>query len=429
MKISVQKLREHSNYSKFIELGRLITVTGGAQLFVQASVLICGILIIRLMPTEEYALYTITNAMLGTLSVLSDGGISAGVMSSGGKVWKDKEKLGVVLVTGLALRRKFAIVSLLIAIPILSYLLLQHGAGILTVILIVIALIPAFFAALSDSLLEIIPKLHQDIVPLQKNQIFVSLSRTFLSALLLFFFPFAYLALVINGITRIYGNFKLRKIASGFSDFSQKHSPEVEKDILKIVKRILPTSIYFCFSGQITVWLISIFGSTNSIAEVGALTRLTMILSVFSAMSGSLLVPRFSRLVDNRRQLFLFFISVQGLVLGACVFLLLFTWLFSSQLLYIIGNRYTHLSSELILCMIGACFTFLGGVSFTLFSSRGWMINPILSIAIDVLVIIVGVMLFNISTLSGVLAFNIMTAAFLYISNTTYAIYKINKIK
>lgn len=85
----------------------MIFITGGAQVLVQLTGLISGILIIRLLPTNEYAFYTLANTMLGTLAVLAGGGISTGGMSEGGKVWRDKARLGGVLATGLKLRRKF----------------------------------------------------------------------------------------------------------------------------------------------------------------------------------------------------------------------------------------------------------------------------------------------------------------------------------
>ena len=173
MKDILSKLKYHPKYETILNWGKLISITGSAQIIVQILGFASGILIIRLLPVQEYALYTLANTMLGTMTVLADGGISTGVMSQGAKVWQNKVMLGKVLATGLDLRRKFAIFSLLGATPFLIYLLLHNGASWLTTVLIVASLIPAFLAALSDTLLEIVPKLHQDILPLQKNQLMV----------------------------------------------------------------------------------------------------------------------------------------------------------------------------------------------------------------------------------------------------------------
>ena len=59
-------------------------------------------------------------------------------------------------------------------------------------------------------------------------------------------------------------------------------------------------SIYFCFSGQITIWLISIFGNTTSIAEVGALGRLAMRLNIFTVRFSIIVIPWYAKLVEKK---------------------------------------------------------------------------------------------------------------------------------
>ena len=202
MKVLAQRISNNPNYAKALEWGKLITITGGAQILVQLTGFVSGIAIIRLLPIQEYAFYTLANTMLGAMVMLSDSGVGSGVMAESGKVWQDKQKLGAVLATGLVLRKRFAIISLLFTLPVLVYLLYSHGASWLTILLIIAAIIPAALAALSDSLLEIAPKLHQDIKPLQRNSAEVSLIRLALSGLLVFFAPFTFAALLANGLRR-----------------------------------------------------------------------------------------------------------------------------------------------------------------------------------------------------------------------------------
>ncbi|WP_304199590.1 hypothetical protein [Flavobacterium alvei] len=136
MKEKLTKIKQHPKYDTILNWGKLISITGGAQVIVQAVGFVCGILIIRLLSVEEYAFYTLANTMLGAMTVLSDGGISTGVMAEGGKVWQDKEKLGRVLVTGLEMRKKFGVISLMVSLPILLYLLIQKVRLIFGTILI-----------------------------------------------------------------------------------------------------------------------------------------------------------------------------------------------------------------------------------------------------------------------------------------------------
>jgi O-antigen/teichoic acid export membrane protein len=418
-------LHYNARFSKILHWGKLITITGAAQMLVQAIGLISGIIIIRLLPTEEYALYTLVNTMLGTMTLLADGGISAGVLSQGGLVWQDRTKLGIVLSTGIALRKKFALLSLVIAVPVLLYLLRHHGASLFTSILIVASLIPAFFAALSDSLLEIVPKLHQDIKPLQKNQLGVNFGRLFLTAVTLFFFPWAFVAIIAAGLPRSYGNIKLRKIADNYIEKGQKSDPIVSKEILKVVKRILPGAIYYSFSGQITIWLISIFGRTTGIAQVGALGRISMLLTVFGTIISTLVIPRFARLKRERKVLISFYAITKLLILIVLVGFVILTYLFSHPLLWILGSKYYGLEHELNLTIIGSCISLFAGLSFQLYSSRGWAMLPLVLIILDVSSIVMGLLLFNLSSIDGVLELNIFTSSCLLLINVCFMLYKI----
>ncbi|MDQ6764119.1 MAG: polysaccharide biosynthesis protein [Bacteroidota bacterium] len=427
MKVFSKQIK-HANYSRIIEWGKLVSITGGAQLIVQTTALLSGLLVIRLLPTKEYAWYTLANAMLSTLTVVADGGISAGVMTIGGKIWQDKQKLGTVLSTGIALRKKFAITSLLASTPILIYLLIHHGAGIANVLLIVAALIPAFFAALSDSLLEVVPKLHQQINLLQKNQLTVNICRLLLTLVTVLIFPFAYIAVLAGGIPRIYGNFRLRKIAAAFAEKHQAPNQRIRKKILNIVKGILPGSIYYCLSGQITIWLISIFGTSLSIAEVGALGRLSMILSLFSVVFGILIIPRFARLPNDKHLVLKRFLQLQAglLISGFLIVGILYT--FSTQALSILGPAYKNLKIELILSIIGSYIGVIAGLLYGLSISRGWIINPLINIPLNLIVTAAAISLLNVSTVRGIFIFNICVASVQVLIYLFYVLRKITKL-
>lgn len=428
MKAILIKLKHHPKYDTIVNWGKLISLTGSAQVIVQAVGFVSGILIIRLLSVQEYAFYTLANTMLGAMTVLSDGGISTGVMAQGGKVWKDKKELGKVLVTGLEMRKKFAIASLIVSLPILLYLLLHNGAGWLTAGLIILSIIPAFYATLSDSLLEIPLKLNQSIVPLQKNQIAVSLGRLLMVASTIFIFPFAYLSIFTSGVARIWGNIHLKKYANEFADTTEVEDKEVKKEISLIVKRSLPGLIYYCFSGQISTWIISIFGNPASIAQIGALGRISSVITLLMVVFSILIVPRFARMQNQPQKLLrhyskiLFFISIILLFILAC------TYLFSDQILWVLGNNYKKLNTELVLLMTATSITTIMGAALSLYLSRGWIMQYYITISASLLPIVISCFLFDISTLRGILYLNILVASVQMILHVSYGYYKILKL-
>jgi O-antigen/teichoic acid export membrane protein len=429
MKEITQRLMAHPKYARIIEWGKLISITGSVQLLVQASGLLTGIIIIRMLPTKEYAYYTLANTMLGTMTILADGGISSGVMVQGGKVWRNKTQLGAVLATGLKLRKQFAIASLFVAVPILVYLLLHQGASLWVITLVVVSVIPSFYAALSDSMLEIIPKLHQDIKPLQSNQALVGLLRLALSSLSVFIFPFTFIALLANGIPRMFGNIKLKKIASRLADETQTSSLEYEKEILKVVKKTFPGALYYCLSGQITIWLISIFGTTSSIAQIGALTRLSMFLTVFTVIFSTLIVPRYARISNNKGLLLKYFLQILAGLCFLGIAIIGFVYIFPHQLLWILGKDYSGLSQELLLSMIGSCLALISSSVFAISTCRGYIIYPLVSIPLNLLTLVIGIYLFDVNTIYGILLLNIMIAAVQIVMLVVFFFIKVLNLK
>ncbi|MEP5255639.1 MAG: polysaccharide biosynthesis protein [Winogradskyella arenosi] len=408
---------------------KLISVTGSAQIVVQALGFVGGILIIRLLPVEEYAWYVLANTMLGAMTVLADGGISQGVMSEGGKVWQDKQKLGVVLATGLDLRRKFAIVSLIIMVPVLLYFLIKNNASWLTSILITLSLIPAFYASLSDTLLQIVPKLHQNISALQKNQLKVSIGRLIFLFSTLFVFPLTYVVILANGISRMYGNIKLYKIAGADIELGQKPDLEVRGRIVNMVKRILPGAIYYAFNGQLIIWLASVFSDTTSIAYLGALGRINMLLAIFTVMINMLIIPRFARLESNKKLLLKrFFQIIIAVIIPLLVFLSM-VYFFRNQILWVLGESYKELDFELVLNIIAGIFNLLAGTCFSLYASRGWVLKPLITISVNVSITIFGIVIFDISNLLGLLYLNITIALVAFLINANYCFFKIISLK
>ena len=428
MKVLLQTINATPGFARLFDWGKLVTVTGFSQILIQAVGFVCGILVIRLLPTSEYALYTLANTMLGTMAVLADGGISTGVISQGGRVWQDRAKLGTVIATGFHMTRRFGVVSVLVAIPAMLFLMRYHNAQWLTCALIVMALVPAFFSTLSSSLLQIAPRLQQDITRLQKNQVSSNFIRLGLLCTTLVFMPLAFVAIMASSLSQIWANARLRKICAPYADYKQDPDVHIKAEITTFVKRLLPGSIYYCLSGQVTIWLISVFGTTAAIAQVGALARLTMVLTIFSIITSTLIIPRFARLVDQGKILMDWYINIQ-------VFLLLFTivvvagvWLFSDEILWVLGENYQGLNHELVLSIMGGCLNLAVGISFTMNSSRGWLLHPAIGICIGIAGIIGGVMLLDVSTLRGVLLFNIFTGVVGLLIHPLFGFLKIAKV-
>ena len=419
-RIFIEIKRQFSIWSKYVLNASL------RQVAVQALGFISGIVIIRLLSKNEYAYYTVANTMLGTMTVLADGGIATAVTAAGGKVWEDKKKLGKVFYTGWSLKQKFAIISFLCSAPILYYLLIRNDIEVWMAFLIIVSLIPSFFSILSNSFLQIPLKLHQDLDVLQNNQILVAALRLLVLAALVYFIPFSFVIIFVTGLVQLYGNYRIedkskRYLLPGLPD------PEIKSYIIKRVRRTLPLAIYFCLSGQITVWMLSFFGSTDSVAQIGALGRFAVLLTFLTTLFNIILVPRFSRQISHQLLLIKKFLLSLGVLCIPLILLLLFVFIFPEPMLWLLGKDYSSLNRELFLLMAGSCINILAGACYTLYSNRGHVIHPVLGVLLGLSGIFIGLFIFDVSNLVGALYYNLFVAIYSFTINFCYGLFVLSK--
>jgi len=425
MKKLALQLHDNPKYARLFKYSRLVSISALSQGFLQMISFICGVFVMRLLPTHEYALYTLANTMLATMILLADSGVSTGVMAQAAKVWNDNDKLGAVLATGFELRKKFALVSLLVAFPALLYLLLHHGYSWGMSALICISLVPAFIAGLSGTLLEVVFKLRQDIIPLQKIQVLNNLARLALVASLLTIFPWAFIAILAAGIPQLWANRRLKDNSLVHVNWQQQPDVAVRKEIRFTVKRALPGTVYYCLSGQITIWLISVFGNYTAIAQMGALGRLAMVLSVFTVLFSTLVSPRFARLPPGKDVLLKPFLNIMSGLLLLTLLITGFTWLFPAEMLWVLGKNYSGLNMELLLYVTDSCLGLLWGSAYILGATRGWNIHPAFSITVSICSIVAGILLIDVSTVKGVLFLNLFVSIIQVLMYGSYTLLKI----
>ena len=105
---------------------------------------------------------------------------------------------------------------------------------------------------------------------------------------------------------------------------------------------MMPNAIYTCLSGTLSIWLISIFGNTESVAEVGAIERIARLLLVVMALFYLIIEPRFARPIRKQSIAITYPVSYKytlpSWVLGAGIALSIY--LFPQPLVYLLGSHY-----------------------------------------------------------------------------------------
>jgi capsular exopolysaccharide synthesis family protein len=401
---------------KAIYWGKTLSKFVSVQLVIQALGFASGIIVIRTLDKTEYAYYTIANTMQGAMYVLADIGISIGLTAIGGKVWQERYRFGQLINTALQLRIYLAAVALTVVTPILLWMLISNGASIVYAILISAAVLVGINAQLITGVLEVVPRLHSQISRVQNLELIPTGFRLVLLGAAYFTFLNTAVAVFVASISMVLRRFIISRWVTDSVDLKAPINKEDRKQILAIIKNEAPNAVFYCIQGQVTIWLISIFGNTKSIAEVGALGRFAVIFSIINAVMAGIILPSFSR-CQSVSLLYRRYWQIIGTFCLIGLFFVGFTALFPSQILWVLGNKYDHLKNEFLLMVISTVFTSIVGNMWWLNASRAWIQYSWFNIPGTIATQIILIILLDVSTVKGVIIFGILSTVPFFLVN------------
>jgi O-antigen/teichoic acid export membrane protein len=380
------------------------------QAIVQIIGFMSGILIVRTLEQRDYAYFTIANTMQGTINLLADVGISVGLVSIGGRVWQDRHRFGELINTALSLRKKLGALVVVAVTPVMYFMLVKNGASIsYTALLIVVVLIGLGFQ-LSIGVLGVVPRLRADIGRIQMVDISAAVARLVALAGLLFVFLNAGIAVAVASAVSFLQYAMLRNYAAGVIDLDAPENAEDRHSIVRLIKHLAANSVFYCFQGQITIFLISFFARrATSVAEVGALGRLAMIFSVLTNLLANVFVPAFARCQNKGKMRWLYGAIIGGVV-AFSLSIISGAWIFPDEFLFVLGSKYAHLHRELLLMVAGAVLSALTGTFWALNASKAWVSGAWLYIPLTLVTQIALIPYTDFSSVAGVLIFNLLSA-------------------
>lgn len=340
-----------------------------------------GIIVVQTLSIEQYAYYTLANAALGIAAALSDSGMTTALIAQAGRVWQQPDRLGAVMATGLALRRKVTLTCVALLIPILLWFALRGGSSLVPALLLCVAVVPVFYATASVSILEIPLRLHQRLKTLQLTQLISNLARLVLIALTCYVYPAAWLAILSALGPLLLLNRNLRERSSSLADFDAGYDVEARKRVTAQVLRSLPGTIYYVFAGQLTVLLITFFGTTENVAQVGALGRIALVVGIMQIIFNMIATPRYARIPETeKKRLLRLYLLLLGGVAVACVLAVLFADVASGAVLFILGGKYESLTSEVVVAVAAGAMAVLASAASAMAAVRGVVVSPLVSI-------------------------------------------------
>lgn len=378
-----------------------------------------GLLFAWWMSVGDYGAYTIVMTLMGAITLLTKGGTHLGYTAILGRTWPDMHRAAEAIAAALRVRR---LISIVIMPPLLLITwLLLHRAGVEGVrIAAVLALLAALWWA------DMQTRLIDQVLFFAKQTSRLQLLDTALAALRLAGTVMLHVAGMLGligsvAITVMVALLRVRPILYWVRALlpPAPPPPPTPADLTEIgasVRRQLPVEVYYVFQSQLVLILLSLFGSMEQIAGLGALSRINQLLVPVEALTIAFLVPAFTRASTERALHIHVPLVLLTMVPGTVLTLL--AWVHPQALLWLVGANYAHLTQEIFIsCLVN---TLLRGTSsaWSLLAHRGWVRFSWVQIPVGLGFCALAPLVLDLGTLTGAILLQLAFAAGLIAATT-----------
>ncbi|VTU20314.1 hypothetical protein [Variovorax sp. PBL-E5] len=183
----------------------------------------------------------------------------------------------------------------------------------------------------------------------------------------------------------------------------------VDAQVIQIAKPLVLPAIFFQVQGVITVFLVSLLGTSNMLAEVGAFGRLAMVLLVVDRITGTLLFPVLARSPEGPA-LASTVVRVHGLYLLAMALMELSAVMLPQYWIILLGRQYQSMAPYVWIVFLAAMLNNASNLAFRTLTVRGATSKQGYGVGFILAVQVLYLWVFGVADLRAALGFNLATA-------------------
>lgn len=391
---------------------RLSTFVGG-QSAVQLLNAASGLLLLRLMSKPEFAIFAIALGIQGMIGILTDIGFGGAITGLVGTRFRDKAILGSYIRTASHLRQVLLFIiggaAIVLAIVFRNVEIESHGRGELFALALAVLLTVQFQAWASYYEIPLI--LNDKLVSYYSPQIAAAALRIVSSIALYYMHWISSTTVIIaNTLSIVVMGVSYRFLARPWIDVPHKASKVHSREMVRLLLPLLPGTVYQALQGQISLFLIAVFGHVVQIAEVAAAGRIGQLFLLLNSSNGILVTPFFAKTPRNlfsRRYLYALcaFGAVALLVAASAM-------VCPGAYLLLLGAKYSNLTPQVRLVVYASAIGYFAGAMWSVAVGRKWIFwwSGSMQMILLTLIQLVCVMFLPLNSSQGVLTMNIYTA-------------------
>lgn len=341
----------------------------GANQFI--GVLI-GLFLVRRLSIEAYAQFGVATGFQTVFTVLMDLGFASTIVPLVG------ERAGDFAVTGRYVRaarhlrdRTFWLLAPVATVSFL-YIVHKHNWSLPLQILLLASVLISLYSGGVVSFFSAPLFLHRRLREYYLPQLFSGAVRFLLYGLLdLLGSLNAWTAAGLGALGITANGIFIRKSAQRYMEWPEKDDPEAVQELLRYVLPATPAIIFSAFQSQISLFLISLFGSTVHIAEVAALGRIGQLFLVLMTFNTVVVEPFVAR--QSRERIGRYFILFPILTALACTLPVFIAFRWPGIFLFLLGPKFNGVLPYLGWYVLSASMNFVSGLIWIMNRARKWV--------------------------------------------------------
>jgi O-antigen/teichoic acid export membrane protein len=356
-----------------ISLLRRGTVGYGLVVVAQVSSAVAGLLFVNFLSKEEFALFAVCTALLQAIVAQSDLGTLAavGYFYREHPNWNSFRKISLPAIA--SVRFKFFVFAGMI-LPLLFVMSdASKGIPVIKVLELLALTLGAAWFGMANGFQSLALRVRGDV----NTSIFLDIAGGFTRLALaagiivvqLLNTETALLTTLLSlMLSFTIGRFCVPGISLGISPQGQKNE---QKKVFRYVLPLIPGSLYYTLQPSILIWLSMVYGSTNQVAEVGAIGRVGQIISFLGFGLTLFVLPHLASLRDDKAfkrsyaSIWLILVSVAAIVFFAIV-------VSRGGIVMLLGANYANLGNEIILVAATSLLSVGANYAVLVNRVRGW---------------------------------------------------------
>jgi O-antigen/teichoic acid export membrane protein len=395
---------------------RQIVMVGGIETLGVILGGVAGLLIVNVLPKEQYAAYTFLVACMTLMLGVTDMGLAHCCLPVVGQRSKEVDWVVGACHQVFSKRWVLLVLGLVIIVPYWIYTSRQHdwtGGGYWLASLVMLGVV---LVTLREHYANTVLLILGHISTLNRVAFVSHMARIACVAAVLVLPITAYsiagltVATAAASATALYfyaKAFKAHRV--GVSRLDTPDAKRVDAQIVKIATPLVLPAIFYQVQGVVTVFIVSLFGTANMIAEVGAFGRLSMVLLVVDRVTNVLLFPAIARAPASSRltvvlaQVHLLYMMAVGAVFLTAV-------IFPNYWILLLGEQYRNMVPYVWMVFLSSILMNAAGFAFRTLAVRGATARQGFIIVAVVATQVLYLWLVGANTLRAVLGFGLATA-------------------